>query len=362
MSRPARAVIDLPALRHNYALARRLSGAGRTLPIIKANAYGHGAVLVGQTLEPLAPALGVACIEEAVALREAGLRKPLLVLEGCFRAEELALASRQDFWLMIHNEQQLAALEKAYLPAPVTCWLKIDTGMHRLGFAPPQAATVFNRLKEMTAVAEEIVLATHFSSADQLDSDVTPRQIRCFQDTVAGLDAPHSLANSPALLAWPQARAAWNRPGFMLYGNSPFPEPHPETGQLRAVMTFRSEIMALRELAAGESVGYANTWTASQTSRIAIVAGGYGDGYPRQVSSQAAVMINGRRAKLAGRVSMDMISVDVTHLGKVKIGDEVIFWGDEPSLNEVAGWAATSGYEILTRMPGRVPRSAGAAA
>jgi alanine racemase len=358
MARPTRAIINREALRHNYGLAQKLSGAGQAIPIVKANAYGHGAVTVAQTLAPLAPALGVACIEEAIELRDAGVERPILLLEGFFSNEEIELASAKNFWLMLQNEEQLAAVESASVAAPLNCWLKFDTGMHRLGFEPEQAAALHARLASNTNVADQIVLATHFASADNLDSDFTARQIQQFQECTQGIDAPRSLANSPGLLGWPEARAEWNRPGIMLYGHTPFSREHPQTEALQPVMTFRSEVMALRELAAGESVGYANTWTTERTSQIATVPVGYGDGYPRHAANRTPVLINGQRASLVGRVSMDMITVDVTDLGPVQIGDEVILWGEDLSANEVAIHADTIGYEIMTRMHNRVPRDA----
>ncbi|MCZ6828050.1 MAG: alanine racemase [Gammaproteobacteria bacterium] len=356
MARPTRAIINLQALRHNYQLAQTLAGAGRAMPIVKANAYGHGAINVARALEPKVPALGVACIEEAVELRDAGIRKPILLLEGFFSEEELAVAATQNFWLMVQNEWQLDAICRPHRGKPVVAWLKIDTGMHRLGFQPEQAADIYQKLQSSPQVADEIVLATHFASADDLHSDFTTRQIELFQQCTRGIAAPCSLANSPGLLGWPEARAEWNRPGFMLYGHSPFTEPHPEAEKLKAVMTFRSEVMAVRDLSIGESVGYANTWTAQRPSRIATVPVGYGDGYPRRAENSTPVLINGQRAKLVGRVSMDMITVDVTELDPVNIGDEVILWGENLSANEVAVCADTIGYEIMTRVHNRVPR------
>jgi alanine racemase len=356
MARPTRATIKLRALRHNYQRAQGLAAPGRAMPIVKANAYGHGAIDVARALEPLAPALGVACIEEAVELREAGIGKPILLLEGFFSADELALSADQDFWLMVQDDWQLDTLCSAELSSPVRAWLKIDTGMHRLGFQPARAAEVYGKLRSSGRVDEEIVLATHFASADRLDSDFTSGQIALFRQCTAGIEAPCSLANSPGLLGWPEARAEWNRPGFMLYGQSPFDAPHPEADKLQAVMTFRSEVMAVREIAAGETVGYANTWTAQKTSRIATIPVGYGDGYPRHAENSTPVLINGRRASLVGRVSMDMITVDITDLGPVAVGDEVILWGEDLSANEVAEHADTIGYEIMTRVHNRVPR------
>ncbi len=356
MSRPTRAIINLTALRHNFAVAQSLSGEGQVMPIVKANAYGHGAINIARALEPLAPALGVACVEEAMELREAGIEKPILLLEGFFDVEELSLAAALNFWVMVQSDIQLAALEAANLSRPINCWLKIDTGMHRLGFEPADTEQLFARLTNCRNVADKVVLATHFASADDLDRDFTSEQIRLFRTHTETIDAPCSLANSPGLLGWPEARAQWNRPGFMLYGQSPFSQSHPEADKLQAVMTCRSEIMAVRDIAVGESVGYANAWTAQQPSRIATVPVGYGDGYPRHAGNSTPVLINGQRAQLVGRVSMDMITVDVTDVPDVTIGDEVILWGEKLSANEVARYAETIGYEIMTRLHNRVPR------
>ena len=356
MSRPTRALINLSALRHNYALACELSGTGCAMPIVKANAYGHGAIAVAKALTPLAPAFGVACIEEALELREAGISIPILLLEGFFDNEELELAAAHNFWLMLQNEYQLAALDRARLDKPVRCWLKLDTGMHRLGFAPQAAAAIFQQLRDCPQVRDDIVLATHLASADQLDNEATAQQIALFHRHTASIDAPCSLANSPGLIGWPTARAAWNRPGFMLYGQSPFRVEHDDAARLRAVMTLRSEIMALRNIEAGQSVGYGNAWTARRASRIATVPVGYGDGYPRHAENRTPVLLDGQRAPLVGRVSMDMITIDVTEIAGVKAGDEVILWGEQLSANEVAEHADTIGYEIMTRLHNRVPR------
>jgi alanine racemase len=356
MSRPTRAIVNLEALRHNYGIAVELSGAGKALPVVKANAYGHGSIEVAKALEPLTPAMGVACIEEAVELRDAGVQKPILLMEGFFSDEELEVAAGQNFWLMVQNDYHLRALEQARLTQPVSCWVKLDTGMHRLGYDPERAIEVYERLKGCSQVADDIVMATHLASADDLDKDYSAEQIRLFREHTAGIDAPCSIANSPGLLGWPDARADWNRPGVMLYGQSPFPLPHPEADRLRPVMTFRSAVMAVREVAVGESVGYANAWTAQRPSRIATVPVGYGDGYPRHAENSTPVLINKQRAQLVGRVSMDMITLDVTDIPTADIGDEVILWGEDLKANEVAVHADTIGYEIMTRMHNRVPR------
>jgi alanine racemase len=357
MSRPTRAIINLDALRHNFSVAQALGGAAAdTIPVVKANAYGHGALAVAKALEPLAPALAVACIEEAVALRDAGIACPILLLEGFFSDDELDLAAAHNFWLMVQNDYHLRTLEQHRLPRPVTCWIKLDTGMHRLGFEPERARDIHERLGKCPQVGTEIVMATHFASADALDSDFTTRQIALFREHTRGIDAPCSLANSPGLLGWPSARAEWNRPGLMLYGLSPFDRPHAEADRLQPVMSLHSRVMAVREVKPGDSVGYANAWTAERPSRIATVPVGYGDGYPRNAPNGTPVMVNGQRARLAGRVSMDMITVDVTDLPAVQVGDDVSLWGEGVGANELAAHASTIGYEIVTRTLSRVAR------
>ena len=356
MARPNQARLDLSALRHNLEVARRLAPGASVMAVVKANAYGHGAVTIARELQSGTDALAVACIEEAVELRDAGIDSPILLLEGVFEARELGTAAQLGFWVTIDNEWQLRWLEEAVLPGPLHCWLKVDTGMHRLGVAADNAREVFDRLQACENVVDKPVVFTHLASADDVGSEQTKDQLKLFEQITDGLSAQRSAANSPGLLAWPEARYDWVRPGYMLYGNSPMVEPHPNAEALRPVMTLASAVISLREVAAGETVGYGATWTAQRPSRIATVTVGYGDGYPRLAPNGTPVLVNGQRAHLAGRVSMDMITVDVTDLVDVAPGDEVILWGKGLPLAEVAGYAGTIGYELTTRMPARIPR------
>jgi alanine racemase len=356
MARPNQARLNLDALRHNVALARDIAPNSKLMSVVKANAYGHGAVVIAQTLEPLVDALAVACIEEAIELRDAGVTAPIMLLEGVFEASELAVAAAQNLWITLDNELQLHWLESADLPCPLNCWLKIDSGMHRLGVAPEQVADFYRRLRASKNAIPDIVLSTHFASADDLHSEQTNEQIASFNASCKGLQGLRSAANSPGLLGWPASHYDWVRPGYMLYGNSPFSESHPNTESLRPVMTLTSAVISLRDVAPGESVGYAAMWTAPRPSRIATVTIGYGDGYPRRAENGTPVLVNGQRAELVGRVSMDMITVDVTHLDSVQIGDEVVLWGEGLPAAEVAQHADTIGYELTTRMPMRTPR------
>jgi alanine racemase len=356
MSRPTHALIDLDALRHNCTLAQSLAPGSSTLAVIKSNAYGHGAVLVARALQPQVEAFGVACIEEAHELRAGGLHKPVLLMQGVFEATELQDALQHDFWVMVENERQLGWIAELSGPALLRAWLKVDTGMGRLGFALHQARAVYRQLATCAVVHPEIVLTTHMARADELDCDSTTNQLARFDAALGDIDAPRSIANSPALMGWPAARAQWNRPGYMLYGCSPFATPHPVADRLRPVMTMQSAVISLHDIAPGEGVGYGSTWIASRHSRIATIAMGYCDGYPRHAVNGTPVLVNGRPAPLAGRVSMDMITVDVTELPGTRIGDPVELWGKHLSVNTVAAYCGTSGYEILARLSDRVPQ------
>ena len=359
MSRPTSAIIDLKALRENFYLAQQLAPNSKSMPMVKANAYGHGMIEVANALADSAPAFGVACIEEALALRKANIKQPILLLEGPHSADEIGIAEKHGFWLMLENHNQLQAILSAHLSNPISVWLKLDTGMHRLGFKPEDLQHIYKQLSDSANVADDIVLATHFACADDLESDFTDRQLQCFNSAIDTLDfpAPTSLANSAAILDWPSIEDNWQRPGYMLYGASPFSKPQKNADQLQQVMHFQSAVISIRNISAGESVGYTANWTAQRNSVIATVAVGYGDGYPRHAPNGTPVLIDGARCPLVGRVSMDMITVDITDLNTdIKIGTDVTLWGPALSVTEVAMHCGTIGYELLTRMPARVPR------
>lgn len=354
MARPTLARLDLDALSHNLGVVRQLAPRARVMAVIKANAYGHGAVTVARALHNQVDALAVACIEEALELRRAGVDAPILLLEGVFTSIELLAAAQQDLWVTVENEAQLDWLERADVRKPVTCWLKVNTGMNRLGVPPARAGEFFTRLRASDKVAPDIVLSTHFACADDLDSPLTRRQLDVFN--ALAIDAPRSAANSAGVLAWPESHFDWVRPGYMLYGNSPLLTAHDNAALLRPVMSLTASIISLRDVAPGETVGYGATWTAQRPSRIATLCIGYGDGYPRQMPAGTPVLVRGQRAPLAGRVSMDMVTVDVTDIADVQLGDAAVMWGNGLPLSEVAAAAGSDGYEMLTRMPARVPR------
>lgn len=352
--RPARAVIDLQALRHNYRLARESTGA-KALAVIKADAYGHGAVRIAQALEAEADGFAVACIEEALELRAAGIRAPVLLLEGFFEASELALIVEHDFWFVVHSAWQLEAIEQAVINRPLTAWLKLDSGMHRVGFLPDEYRAAYQRLQASGKVAK-VVLMSHFARADELDSPRSDEQLAIFNSASEGLAGEISLRNSPAVLGWPNIPSDWVRPGIMLYGATPFDRSQSLADQLQPVMTLESKIISVRELPAGEPVGYGATFVTRQTTRVGVVAMGYADGYPRQAPTGTPVWIDGQPSQLLGRVSMDMLGVDLTHLPQAGLGSRVELWGRNVLASEVAERAGTIPYQIFCNLR-RVPRS-----
>lgn len=360
MARPLRAEINLAALRHNYQLALGSSPDGTAVAVVKANAYGHGAVEVASALADLAPAFAVACIEEADELVAAGIRQPILLLEGFFTADELPRIVRHGYETVLHAAWQLEQLE-AFLAegqvaaAALNIWLKVDTGMHRLGFAPEETAAVYRRLQALPAVGK-ITLTTHFARADELSSDATTMQLQKLQALQHELGCAVSVANSPAILGWPQAQQGWLRPGIMLYGASPLGAEHLQGARLQPVMSLKSALISVRELPAGEAVGYGARFVTQQPTRIGVVACGYGDGYPRHAREGTPVLVNGVRCRLAGRVSMDMLTVDLTGCPDAQVGDEVELWGTSLPVNEVAEHCDTISYTLLTCLLPRVPR------
>ncbi len=351
--RPATVTIDLDALRHNLAVARRRAPAARLVAVVKADAYGHGAARLLPALSD-ADRLGVACIEEALALREAGATQPILLLEGMFEADELALCVRHGFEVGVHEPGQLRMLEQARLERPVRVWLKIDSGMNRLGFRPELLPSVLAQLQGCAAVADEIRLMTHFASADDPTAPSTRAQIGRFAAAAGRLGLERSFCNSAGVLAWPEAHAEWIRPGVMLYGVSPLAGRHGGDEDLRPVMTLATRLIEVKEVPAGETVGYAGTWTAAVPSRIGIAAIGYGDGYPRHVPSGTPVLLDGKPASLVGRVSMDMLAIDLTDHPEAQVGTAVTLWGRGLPVETIAAHADTIAYELLCGIAGRV--------
>ena len=346
MSRPAIAHIRLDAFRHNYRVAKKMHG-GKALAVIKANAYGHGAVQCAQAIENEADGFAVACLEEAIQLRQAGIKNPILLLEGFFERTELPEIVTNDLWIVVHAQWQVNILLEAKLTKPVHVWLKMDSGMHRVGLCPAEYAQSFMRLSEHTNVAK-MVLMSHFANADNLNSQHTIQQIEVFKNTIASLNSQayvteFSLANSAAILGWPEASANWSRPGIMLYGADPLMATE---SKLRPVMQLTAKIIAIRPIKKGDSIGYGSIFTADKETIVGIVACGYADGYPRSAINAPAA-VDGVMTKVIGRVSMDMLFVDLTDIQTAKIGSLVELWGDQVSANDVAKAADTIAYELF---------------
>lgn len=350
--RPARALIDLDALRHNYRLAREVSGA-KALAVVKADAYGHGAVRCAKALEAEVDGFAVACIEEALELRYAAIRQPILLLEGFFEAEELALIDQHDLWCVVHSTWQIEAIERARLGRPLTVWLKLDSGMHRVGLPPAEYQTAYRRLQASDKVGK-IVLMSHFARADELDCQRSNEQVSVFEQARAGLEAEVSLRNSPAVLGWPNIPSDWVRPGIMLYGATPFEQEQALAARLRPVMTLESKIISVRELPAGEPIGYGARFITERPTRVGVVAMGYADGYPRHAPTGTPVMIDGQPSRLIGRVSMDMLTVDLTDLPHAGLGSRVELWGKNVLASDVAALAGTIPYQLFCNLR-RVP-------
>ena len=342
MSRPAVAHIRLDAFRHNYRVSKQRHG-GKALAVIKANAYGHGAVQCAQAIADEADGFAVACLEEALQLRQAGIKNPILLLEGFFEATELPEIVANDLWIVVHAEWQVEILLAAKLQNPLHIWLKMDSGMHRVGLNHTAYQQAYMRLAGHVNVAN-IVLMSHFANADNLSSEHTLQQITLFQQTIQNLGGEEvSLSNSAAILGWPQAHANWSRPGIMLYGADPlFDAKTP----LRAVMQFTSKIISIRQIKKGESIGYGSIFTANKETIVGVVAMGYADGYPRSAINAPAA-VDGVLTKVIGRVSMDMLFVDLTDIASAKIGSNVELWGDQISANDVAKAAGTIAYELF---------------
>jgi len=340
--RPARALIDLEALRHNYLIARLRHGA-RAFAVVKANAYGHGAIACAQALSSHADGYAVAFLEEALALRESGIKKPILLLEGVFDSIELLKAAHHGLWPVVHHPAQIEMIEKNDMPTLLRVWLKVNSGMNRAGFSPNSVRRAWQRLMASGKV-EECGFISHFARADEMDCDATAQQILTFDKATQRLPGARSLANSAAILAWPGAHRDWSRPGIMLYGAAPVPE---ENDNLRPVMTLESQIIAVNDLAVGEPLGYGARFVASRPTRVGLVAMGYADGYPRSAPDGVPVAVGNKLTTLIGRVSMDMLTVDLTDLPQAGVGSAVELWGKQVCVNHVAQAAGTIAYELL---------------
>jgi alanine racemase len=354
MSRPAQITINISALRHNITQVRRMAPSAKILAMVKSNAYGHGIERIAKALTEV-EAFGVASAEEGMLLRSAGIHQPIFLMEGLFHANELPQAIAQDFTLIVHHLHQVEMLE--HYPNQhhqLNVWLKIDTGMHRLGFQPQEVNAIYQRLQKCALVKKPIGLMTHFAKADANDRAHTLQQIEIFNQVTAGMDGPRSLSNSAGIIAWPSAHAEWIRPGIMLYGTSPLLGHRGVEHNLYPVMALTSELIAIHDLRKGQPVGYSGLWICPEDMRIGVVGIGYGDGYPSNVKSGAPVFVNARPCALIGRVAMDMLSVDLRTQPEAQIGDPVLLWGPGLPVEVIAEYSDTIAYELLTRITQRV--------
>lgn len=355
LMRPLVATVDLAALRHNYLHAKACAAGRKAFAVVKANAYGHGAAQVAAALSDVADGFAVACLEEAEPIRFQHPEARILLLEGCFEPLEYQRAAALSLEVVLQSQAQCEALRATSLQQPLRLWLKLDSGMHRLGMSAVAVREAALGLRSHPNVAE-LNLISHFACADEPEHPLNAQQLAVFEGL---LDLPwnaRSLANSAAILSRPAAHQDWIRPGIMLYGASPFATQSAVALGLQPVMTLTAAVIAIREVAVGESVGYGAAWVAQRPSRIGTVSCGYADGYPRHAPPGTPVVIRGQQVPLAGRVSMDMLAVDLTDLPQVCLGDAVELWGQALPVDELAQRCGTIGYELLTKVTPRVPR------
>jgi len=345
----AHAVLDMKAITHNLARVRARAPRSKVMAVIKSNAYGHGLIRVAHALSE-ADAFAVARVEEGVALREAGVRQRIAVLGGFILREELELHALYDLEPVIHSLLQVALLEAVTLEKTVAVWLKLDTGMHRLGVGTEEFELCYRRLRGCHSVKQPIALMTHLAKADVLSDPATERQIKLFHAHVGSLPGERSISNSAGLLAWENAQTDWVRPGIALYGASPFPHRTAQEEGLRPVMTLRTRLIAIKQMKAGDAVGYGGDWICPHQTRAGVAAIGYGDGYPRHAVSGTPVLVRGKRVQLIGRVSMNLISLDLTDCPEAEVGDTVTLWGQDLPIEEIARHAGTIPYQLLCNL------------
>lgn len=349
--RPLIATVHLDALRHNLGVAKQCAPKSKIMAVVKANAYGHNLSHAAKGLVE-ADGFAVLGLSEALALRAQGCRQMILLLEGVFSADELQKVARENIALVVHNAVQLGMLEQAALSAPISIFLKLNTGMNRLGFVPASYQAALIRMQACSNVAD-ITLMTHFATADGAEGIAD--QLALFKQATENFDYPTSLANSAAILRHPDSHSDWVRPGIMLYGASPVAGIPARQFNLEPAMTLASEIIAIQDLAPGQGVGYGNKFIAEQPVRVGVVACGYADGYPRHAPTGTPVSVAGKRTRTLGRVSMDMLCVDLTDIPEAAIGSAVELWGKLVPVDEVAEAAGTVGYELLCALAPRVP-------
>jgi alanine racemase len=355
MSRTTVATIHLGALRHNLARVQALAGPAKVMAVVKADAYGHGLERVARALDDQAEAFAVASIADGLRLRAAGHRQRIVVLSGPDSPGDLVEMQRLRLDALVHHDTQLPWLARAD-PSRGTLrvWVKVDTGMHRLGFAPERARDVHAGLRAMPAIDAEIGLMTHFASSEEFEGRDTALQIARFREATAGLEGPRALSNSAAVLGWPDARGDWVRTGGLLYGLSVVEGRSAADFGFRPAMSLTTRLVAINRLAKGERVGYNGTYACPEDMPVGVAAVGYGDGYPRSAAAGTPVLVNGRPAPLVGRVSMDLITLDLRAVPDARVGDKVLLWGEGLPVETVAASAGTISYDLTCGMTRRV--------
>jgi len=347
------ALIDLSALKHNLQRVRQAAPHSRVMVMLKANAYGHGMLTVADCLKD-ADAMAVARVDEGIKLRRAGISNPIVILEGFFDTQELIQAAENNLQLVIHEPGQISTLQQQTLANSVKCWLKVDTGMHRLGFPVAAAIDAYTELCRCSCVMDGVGIMTHLSNADDARDPETDHQIRLIQPLIERTGAVSSVANSGGILNWPDSHLDWVRPGIMLYGSSPFSDKTGDEDGLRPVMTLQSNLIAVHTYSKGDGVGYGKSWVCPEEMPVGVVAIGYGDGYPRHAAPGTPVALNGRRVPLIGRVSMDMITLDLRTQPDAATGDRVTLWGRGLPAEIIAQYAGTISYELFCGVTSRV--------
>ena len=346
MTRPSRVIIDIKALEHNFSRIKELVHNSKIMAIIKADAYGHGIVRVAKTLRD-ADAFGVACLEEAEQLRIASITTPIILLEGPYKPNDLSLIIKLNLEVVIHNEYQLELLEKSKIDGAIKVWLKIDTGMHRLGFSVDKTEEMLRRLMLCRNINSTPILMSHLATANEKNHALTYQQLDTFREISKIVNIEKTIANSAAVINFPDVHFDWVRPGLMLYGVSPLINSCGHDHGLKSVMTLESEIISIQYLSKGEPVGYGATWRCPENMPVGIIAAGYGDGFPRHAKSGTPILVNNIRCPLIGRASMDMLTIDLRNQSNAKIGDRVVLWGGSLPIEEIATHAETIPYELL---------------
>lgn len=349
----AYAVLNLDAVQHNMQRVRRYAPDAKIMAVIKANGYGHGLLRIAEALQNV-DAFAVARVDEGIRLRKAGIKNRIAVLEGFTCAEELDELVNYRLDVVVHSVTQVEILESRTEQGTCAIWLKLDTGMNRLGFKPNEFNAAYQRLNRCCIISQPISLMTHLANADDKQDATTLRQISLFNATMGMLPGQRSIANSAGILAWKEALTDWVRPGIMLYGISPFPDSTGEQLGLKPIMGLHSRLIAVKPISAGDKVGYSGTWVCAKPTTLGVVAIGYGDGYPRYAKAGTPVLVNGQRVPLIGRVSMDMITVDLETQPHALPGDPVTLWGDNLAVEEIALCADTIPYTLVCGVTQRV--------